>query len=68
MPASTFTIRFVDVNGDESSKSVAQGTTVGDLIDTDDYTAILNGDQVGADVQLRSGDVLEESRKAGKAG
>ena len=66
--ARTFNIRFIDIDGEEISKTVTTGDLVNSLVDTTANVAILNGEEVAGDVQLRSGDVLEEGRRVGKAG
>ncbi len=64
--ARTFSITFVGEDGNEQTKTgVKVGTKVSELVG-DSSNAILNGEQVSHDAELRANDRLEAIRKSAK--
>jgi sulfur carrier protein ThiS len=62
-----FSIKVTNVDGNESSKTVADGAKLKDLLKTG-QTGLVNGTSMKADTTLRANDHVEILRKSGKAG
>ena len=61
------TFKLTDANGNEDSKNVTEGLTVGDLLG-DNQQALIDGRVSAANTTVRPGDHVEIIAKAGKAG
>ena len=61
------TIKVSDANGSESTKTLKDGMTLGDLL-KDGQTGLVDGVQSAASTTLRAGDHVEIIVKSGKAG
>lgn len=60
------TITLVDSSGTEKSKTVKDGDKVSTVV-PNGHIAIVNGQQVQRDMELRANDRVEVVRKSGKA-
>ncbi len=67
MAARKISIKFTDVDGKETTRTVDKGTTLADLL-SDGQTGAIDGEQMSESTTLRKGDHVEIVRKSGKAG
>jgi hypothetical protein len=65
--SSNNTFKFSDANGNEESKIVTEGLTLGDLL-SDNQQGLIDGTVSAASTTIRPGDHVEIVVKAGKAG
>ncbi len=63
----TISIKFTDVDGNERTRRLDNGTILSDLLSNNE-TGAIGGETMEGDTTLRTGDHIEVVRKSGKAG